>query len=198
MSGFQALLAGVKKVGGGFGKAGASHLKLVWMTVIGALLIIAGSLFPGSVPPDSGKSAPVPSPSAAPRSYEDILEAKLANLLSQVKGAGSVAVNVTLETGAAQEYAKNIVRESKTVQEKDTSGGIRSTTETKETESILVGKESGSDRPVMLREHKPVIKGVLVIAEGAADSQIKSQLTKAVEISLGLPAYKITVLPQRK
>jgi stage III sporulation protein AG len=38
----------------------------------------------------------------------------------------------------------------------------------------------------------------LVIAEGAADSAVKASLTKAVEAGLGLPAYKITVLPQRK
>ncbi|MDU4960418.1 MAG: hypothetical protein E6X17_07130 [Sporomusaceae bacterium] len=199
MNSFQTLFANVRKVSGGLGKAGVSHFKLIAMAVIGILLIIAGSFFSGTPQPYESKAAPVPySAAAAPRGYEEILEAKLANLLSQVKGAGAVAVNVTLETGATQEYAKNIVRESKTVQEKDTSGGIRSTTETKETESILVGKESGADRPVMLREHKPVIKGVLVIAEGAGDSQIKSQLTKAVEISLGIPSYKITVLPQRK
>ncbi|MDF2501611.1 MAG: stage sporulation protein [Anaerosporomusa subterranea] len=200
MSSFQALFAGAKKVGGGLGKVGTHHLKLVWMGVLGVLLIVAGSIFPTSALRDSDK--PIPAPysvtSSTPRSYEDILEAKLGNLLSQVKGAGAVAVNVTLETGAMQEYAKNIVRESKTTQEKDTSGGTRSTIETKETESILVSKENGADRPVMLREHKPVIKGVLVIAEGAGDSQIKTQLTKAVETSLGIPSYKITVLPQRK
>ena len=198
MSDFQTLLAGVKRAGSGIGKA-SNHLKLVWMGLLGVLLIVAGSIFPTSALQDSGKKAPVPaSVASAPRSYEDILEAKLGNLLSQMKGAGSVAVNITLETGAAQEYAKNVVKEAKTIQEKDTSGGIRSTTESKETESILVSKENGADRPVLLREHKPIIKGVLVMAEGAGDSQIKAQLTKAVEASLGVPSYKITVLPQRK
>ncbi len=200
MGSFQALFAGARKVGGGLGKVGTQHLKLVWMGVLGVLLIAAGSFFPSAKVDDTAKPAPAPytAASSIPRSYEEVLEAKLANLLSQVKGAGAVAVNVTLETGITQEYAKNISRESKTIQEKDTSGGIRSTTETRETENILLSKENGIDRPVMLREQKPVIKGVLVIAEGAADSQIKAQLHKAVETSLGIPVYKIAVLPQRK
>lgn len=200
MSDFQTLFAGVKKVGSGFGRAGANHLKLIWMGVLGVLLIVAGSIFPANSARESNKQSSVPSvlSSSTPRSYEDVLEAKLSNLLSQMKGAGAVAVSITLESGAMQEYAKNVVREAKTIQEKDTSGGIRSTTESKETESILVSKENGADRPVILQERKPVVKGVLVIAEGAGDSQTKAQLTKAVEASLGIPSYKITVLPQRK
>lgn len=198
MSDFQTLLAGAKKAGSGLGKAG-NHLKLIWMGVLGVLLIVAGSIFPANPLQESSKRAPAPAVvTSAPRSYEDILEAKIGNLLSQMKGAGAVAVSITLETGAMQEYAKNIVREAKTIQEKDTSGGIRSTTESKETESVLVSKENGADRPVLLREHKPVIKGVLVMAEGAGDSQIKAQLTNAVAATLGVPSYKITVLPQRK
>lgn len=133
-----------------------------------------------------------------PRGYEEALEAKLANLLSQVKGAGAVAVSVTLESGTAQEYAKNTVRESRTTQERDTAGGVRTTIETKESEQVLLSRENGTDRPVMVKETKPAVKGVLVIAEGAGDSAVKASLTRAVEAGLGIPPYKITVLPQRK
>lgn len=97
----------------------------------------------------------------------------MANILAKVKGAGSVAVSITFENSSTQEHAKNVVKESKVVQKKDTSGGIRTTTETKENEQILMGKENGVDRPVIMREIKPIIKGVLVIAEGAADSTSK-------------------------
>jgi stage III sporulation protein AG len=84
------------------------------------------------------------------------------------------------------------------IQEKDPAGGVRTTTETKENQQILLGKENGTDKPVMVREIKPPIKGVLIIAEGAYDSTVKANLTKAVEAGLGIPSYKITVLPQRK
>lgn len=132
------------------------------------------------------------------RSYEEILEGKLANKLSQIQGVGTVMVTITLESGPQQEYAKNTVRESRVIQEKDTNGGTRTTTETKENDQVLVSREAGADRPVIAREIKPPIKGVLVIAEGAGDSQIKAQLMRAVESALGMPSYKITVLPQKR
>lgn len=183
-------------------KEGALNTRLVLFGVLGIILLLLGGVFDNQsnkksadATPDIVKNIPAPSMS---RSYEEALEAKLANVLSQIRGAGSVTVSITLESSVAQEHAKNSIKETKTVQEKDTSGGVRTTTETKENEQILLGKENGTDKPVMIREVKPVIKGVLVIAEGAYDSNVKANLTKAVEAGLGIPTYKITVLPQRK
>lgn len=179
---------------------GAINVRLVLLGVAGIVLLLAGSLFDAApkqaappAPAETGRSAP-----AVSRSYEEALEAKLANALSQVRGAGAVVVNITLENGSVQEFAKNVVKENRTVQEKDTAGGVRTTTETKESEQVLVGKENGVDRPVMVREFKPVVRGVLVIAEGAHDSAVKASLTRAVEAGLGIAPYKISVLPQRR
>lgn len=181
-------------------KEGVVSMRLVLLGLAGVALLIAGSLY-DSAPAKPRPAAPAETarvPAAAPRSYEEALEAKLANLLSQVRGAGAVAVSITLDSGATQEYAKNIVKESRTIQERDTSGGTRTTSEVKESEQVLLSRESGVDRPVMVRETRPAIKGVLVIAEGALDSAVKANLTRAVEAGLGIPSYKITVLPQRK
>ncbi|MDR7865289.1 MAG: hypothetical protein RIN56_00650 [Sporomusaceae bacterium] len=180
-------------------KEGVLSPRLLFLGLVGVMLLVFGSMYE-TQPARPQQLAPAePSRSVtAPRSYEEALEVKLANLLSQVKGAGSVAVSITLESGLTQEYARNTVRESRTIQERDTSGGVRTTTENKESDQVLLGRENGIDRPVMVRETKPAVKGVLVIAEGAADSAVKASLTRAVEAGLGLPPYKITVLPQRK
>lgn len=182
-------------------KEGALNTKLIILGILGIVLLLIGGVFDGQAgknvtetPGEMVKSTPVQSN----RSYEEVLEAKLSNILSQVRGAGAVSVNVMFESSSTQEHAKNLVKETKTIQEKDTAGGLRTTTETKENQQILVGKENGTDKPVMIREIKPPIKGVLVIAEGAYDSTVKANLTKAVESGLGIPSYKITVLPQRK
>lgn len=184
-------------------KDGALNTRLLLLGILGVILLLVGSVYEGQFSKKNSSETPseivksVPAPSIT-RSYEEALEAKLSNLLSQVRGAGSVAVSITLESSATQEHAKNLIKETKTIQEKDTTGGIRTTVETKENQQILLGKESGTDKPVMVREVKPIIKGVLVIAEGAYDSSVKANLTKAVEAGLGIPSYKITVLPQRK
>ncbi len=181
-------------------KSGVLNAKMIWLGILGIALLIIGGSFdyqvfkkPAEVPNEIPKAIQVQN-----RSYEETLEAKLTNMLSQVRGAGTVAVSVTLENSSTQEHAKNVTKETRTIQEKDTAGGLRTTTETKESEQILLSKDNGGDRPVMVRETKPDIKGVLVVAEGAADSMVKANLTKAVEAGLGLPPYKITVLPQRK
>ncbi len=180
-------------------KDGVINARLIWLGLLGIVLLLIGGVYePLTAKPQPSLAAENTRITPAVRSYEEMLEGKLSNLLAQIKGAGAVSVNVTLETGGLQEPAKNITKETKTVQEKDNTGGIRTTTETKESEQVLLSKESGADRPVMVREYKPVIKGVLVVAEGAFDSTVKANLTKAVESGLGIPSYKITVLPQRK
>lgn len=181
-------------------REGIVNKRLIALGVLGVALLLAGSLL-DMTPAKPRVDAPAENSRNAPmqvRSYEDALEAKLANLLTQVKGAGAVAVSITLENGNVQEFAKNVTKESRTIQEKDNGGGVRTTQEVKESEQVLLSRENGVDRPVMVREMKPVIKGVLVIAEGAADSTVKANLTRAVEAGLGIPPYKITVLPQRK
>lgn len=201
MSGLAGFLEKTRKLWpANLGKNSAISSRMVLVGILGVVLLLAGSLFDPAparpkteAPVEMAKSSPV-----ASRSYEEALEAKLANLLAQVKGAGSVAVSVTLENSSIQEYAKNVVRENRVIQERDNGGVIRTTTETKENEQVLLSKENGADRPVMVREIKPLIKGVLVIAEGAQDSAVKANLTRAVEAGLGIPTYKITVLPQRR
>lgn len=181
-------------------KDGVINTRLIWIGSLGVILLMSGGILESLSPkPKSEVPAEVAkSPLTSTSSYEEALEGKLGTVLAKVKGAGAVAVHITLENTSTQEHAKNVVKESKVIQEKDASGGIRTTTETKESEQILIGKENGIDRPVLVREIKPIIKGVLVIAEGAYDSAVKANLTKAVEAGLGIPSYRITVLAQRK
>ncbi len=181
-------------------KDGVINTRLIWLGILGVILLLSGGILDRL----SSKTSPdipteiVKSNTPINRSYEDALEEKMTIILSRVKGAGTVAVTITVENSSIQEHAKNRTKESKVTQEKDTGGGIRTTTETKESEQILLSKENGVDRPVIVQEIKPMIKGVLVIADGAYDSAVKANLTKAVEAGLGIPPYKITVLAQRK
>lgn len=181
---------------------GSKHIHFWLLGFLGVALLLLGGMYDSfssqtvklkAESTAENKNTPVPI-----RSYEEIMEGKLANVLSQIRGVGAVTVSITVENAGILEHAKNTVKESRSIQEKDNAGGIRTTTEMKENEQILLSKENGADRPVMIRETKPLIKGVLVIAEGAYDSSIKANITKAVEAALGIPAYRVSVLPQRK
>jgi stage III sporulation protein AG len=191
-----------RRVWGPQGSLGKNiSLRSIVLGILGVVLLMIGTVFtPEKSQQQSNAIQPqkTATPELVSRSYEDMLEGKLANKLSQIQGVGAVMVTITLESGPQQEYAKNIIRESRVIQEKDNAGGTRVTTETKENEQVLVSHESGADRPVIARELKPQIKGVMVVAEGANDSNIKAQLVRAVESGLGIPVYKITVLPQKR
>jgi stage III sporulation protein AG len=201
MNSLEALFAGTKKIWPKqLLKDGVINTRLIWLGLLGIGLLLVGGIVDHQAidPKPKIPSEAITNSAPTNRSYEDVVEGKLAHILSQVKGAGTVDVDITWEDSSTQEHAKNVTKESKTIQEKDTTGGVRSTTETKESTQILVGKENGIDRPVIVREIKPVVKGVLVIAEGAYDSNVKANLTRAVESGLGIPSYKITVLAQKK
>ncbi|WP_227765987.1 hypothetical protein [Zhaonella formicivorans] len=128
-------------------------------------------------------------------SLESHLEERLERSLSQIKGVGEVEVTVLLETGPKYEYAVNVSTNKKTVDEKDQNGGTRITTETTEDGQLVVVRaaQTGGETPVIAREYKPEIKGVLVVAEGAEDPKVKAKLLSAVQTVLDLEIHKVDI-----
>jgi len=129
-------------------------------------------------------------------SMEDVLAKQITDILSQVEGVGHVSVAISLAAGQEQDYAKNVNNQKTIVEEKDTQGGVRVTTEIDEqTEYVLV---QSRNEPLVLKEKAPEIKGVLVVAEGANDVELKIQLSRAVQSLFDLPAHKIMILPKER
>ena len=88
--------------------------------------------------------------------YVDMLENKLCNVLSKISGVGDCKVIITLQCGFEYQYATD-------TETKTTVAGGNETTIVTET-VILVSNE-----PVVVKEIYPVIKGVVVVANGAED-----------------------------
>jgi len=129
-------------------------------------------------------------------SLEEVLARQIIDILCQIEGVGRISVAVSLAAGLEQDYARNVNNQKAVVEEKDTQGGIRVTTETDEqTEYVLV---QSRNEPLILKEKAPQIKGVLVVAEGAKDVEMKIQLSRAIQSLLDLPAHKIMILPKER
>ena len=47
--------------------------------------------------------------------------------------------------------------------------------------------------PIVLKEIRPTIKGVIVLADGAEDLYIKEMLYEAVKTALGIPGNRVEV-----
>jgi len=130
---------------------------------------------------------------------ERYLAKRLANMLAKINGAGNVSVAVRLESSTKSKYAVNKNTNHRTTQEKDQAGGTRVITEgTEDGQVVLVQGGNGYQTPLVELESAAEVAGVLVVAEGAYDVNVKAELFKAVQVALGIEPQKIMVVPMKK
>ena len=110
-------------------------------------------------------------------SYEEELERKLEAILKELAGAGATKVMVTTSTSDEMILAEEVVESFQQTDETDKSGGVKSNTKQDTTRKVVMEK---GDTPIVLSTNKPQLEGVLVLAEGANNSQVKAAIIKAV------------------
>ena len=116
--------------------------------------------------------------------YIKEIEAKLNEVIGNIKGAGKVNVMLSISSSPELEIAENT--EEKTV---TTSSG---TTTTKTYETIII-ESNGEKTPLILKETLPTINGVIVVSSGASDIQVRLNILTAVSTALGINPNKIEV-----
>ncbi|TDX48236.1 hypothetical protein [Orenia marismortui] len=135
---------------------------------------------------------------SADLSLEEIIEDKLTAILSEIDGVGDVSVDITLDSATEYTYAKNHQDSRQETIEEDNAGGNRKTIQYENRSDIVLLNKGGEQIPLIKKEVKPKIRGVLVVAEGAQDSYIKSNLFRAIKVGLGVPSYKIVILSKER
>ncbi len=129
---------------------------------------------------------------------ENLLAQRLEQVLTQINGVGQVRVTVNLASTTQKDYAVNTATNNKNTLEHDQKGGNRTITETNQNDQMVLVRENEGNReePVVVKEVKPEVKGVIVVAEGAEDPVIKTDLMNAVQVYLDIPLHKVIVLPK--
>lgn len=117
------------------------------------------------------------------------LEQKLKKILSNINGVGEVEVLITYsQTSVINPVYNEDLGESIT-EEEDTSGGKRTISTTNNKKEVVC-----SDNKVITQSvTSPQIQGAVIIAKGASDAKVKSNIIQAVEAATGLSTYKIQV-----
>ncbi|NLY29343.1 MAG: stage III sporulation protein AG [Firmicutes bacterium] len=137
--------------------------------------------------------------SASSSNYEEEIERKLAAILSRIEGVGSVEVMVTFSTGSRLELAQDVNGDETVTEETDTQGGKRRVVSQRWNEKVVILREGQrGDSPIILAEHRPVVAGVLVVADGAKDPGIRLLISRAVETAIDIPSHRVTVVPRKK
>lgn len=122
----------------------------------------------------------------------DALERRLIDVLSEIRGAGKVDVLVTYETNG--EIVTAVMRQTdEDVKSTDGAAGSETSRSVREvTEPATVETENGH-APIILYEKEPIVRGVIVVAEGASDFSVREKLQAAVHAAAGIPIERIEV-----
>lgn len=109
------------------------------------------------------------------------LEDKLEQTLSEIEGAGTVHVMLTVQSGMKRVLAQDI-------QAQQDEGQLQKITET-----VIISTGSGTEETILIQQVYPEFQGALIVAEGGADPNVKLKLTQAVAALTGLGADKISI-----
>lgn len=180
---------------------------LIIILIIGLIIVIVANFFispenvsPGYVEVNSNNNEEKAGVNTAMPAggYEENLKQELTNTLTQIDGAGRVKVMIYFETGSESVPAFNQTDSTKVTEENDGSGGKRLTNEKNSTVTVVDVNEGGGSKPFILKEVKPKITGIIVIAEGADDPNVKYKLYEAVKTVFSIEQYKVNIYPMEK
>ncbi len=129
--------------------------------------------------------------------YEESYEKQLTKALEEMLGVNDVTVLVNIDSTDKQVLEKNKVTKSQTTEEKDNEGGERKVQDTSTDEQVVIIRNGEKEVPIIVGEIKPKIRGVLVVAKGAENIQVKKWIIEAVTRSLDVPSHRVAVMPKK-
>lgn len=125
------------------------------------------------------------------------LEYQIENILKKLDGVEDVNVLITYEeTNKIIPMYNEDVQENIT-KEEDTQGGVRTINESSSKKEVVYEENNGKKSVITSSVITPKIKGAVIIAKGASNSNVKSNIIQAVEAATGLPTHKIQVLEMK-
>ncbi|MEE1013062.1 MAG: hypothetical protein U0L92_01955 [Clostridia bacterium] len=166
------------------------HPFLVW-GIIGAIVFLALTGFSGEkkeTPRNATEETEVQETEILSEDYITRLEERLVKTLSKIDGAGEVSVFVSIESGGEKVLATDIKTESEEAAEEN-----QSESRNQKEESVVLSEKDSGQSPYIIEEKMPVPSGILVIAEGAKNENVKLEIYEAVKALFGLSAHRIKV-----
>lgn len=126
--------------------------------------------------------------------YEEDLEKRVKKVLRNVDGVGEVDVMIVLKSSEEKVYRVDKSISSSLVEEADSSGGTRKTDEKEESQSTVLTGQGSANAPVLEKELKPEIAGIVISAQGGGSPTVKAEISAAMEALFDVPPHKVKVL----
>ena len=118
---------------------------------------------------------------ATQKMYEEYVEKRLEDTLSDVEGAGKVKVMVSLKNSSEKILAKDTDYSDEEVN----GNNDENSNSTQKTETHIFYDTA---------KNMPVIEGVIIVCEGGDNKELVSEITNAVYGLLNVPVHKIKVM----
>lgn len=113
------------------------------------------------------------------------LQESLAEILSQIDGAGDTKVLLTVKAG------------EKMIYQTDTDSTDSDTTSTLRSETVLITDSSREGCGLIQQVISPVYQGAVVLCQGADHAAVRLAIVDAIANTTGLPSNQITVLKMK-
>lgn len=124
-------------------------------------------------------------------------EKSIKQILSKINGVGKVEVLITYSESSQVVAMYNEKNNESQTKEEDKSGGTRTIQENTTDKEIVYKEENGKKVPVTEKMVMPKMEGALIVAEGANNAEVKTNIIQAVEALTGLATHKIQVLEMK-
>ncbi|MBO5725871.1 MAG: hypothetical protein J6S00_02265 [Clostridia bacterium] len=121
--------------------------------------------------------------------YKQTLEQNTKDIVKSISGAKKVSVMITLDTGITDNYADETKfnksdRQSSDTTELDTDS---------ENKYIIITDADGNEKPLIINEQLPTVRGVAVIYSGNGSAYVKEQIEEALAATLGVTVKRIYI-----
>ena len=183
-----------------------------WLILLAVGLIILILTFPSGSGSDKGGEAKprtaaelreglvtepgeaVTTAAKAERTYEEQLEQRVKQILKNVDGVGTVDVMIVLKSSEEKVLRVDRNTSDSSTEEVDSGGGTRKITASEQQESTILTGQGENTAPIVEKELKPEIEGIIISAQGGGSPTVKAEISGAMEALFDLPPHKIKVL----
>lgn len=164
-------------------KLGIKKENFVMLALAGVLILVI--LMPVEKKPSSpAKEETAPETKASYMDKTDdvqVLESRLAKMLSYVEGAGSIKVMITLKSSEEQMVLK------------DTTAGEYESEEI----TVYLTDSEGNKEPYVVKRMEPAVEGVVVAAAGAGRREVKENIEGIIQALFDIAPHKIRVVKMK-
>lgn len=129
--------------------------------------------------------------------FENKYEQQLTETLNLMAGVSKVKVEVNVDGSEKNVYQYNSTNRTQQTEEVDKQGGKRNIDDQSHDTQVVIINDGEKEIPVLVQTEMPDIKGVLIIAKGAENLEVKNMIREAVTRLLDVPSHRVAVLPKK-